>query len=374
MRIEKKVLLIYVEPTPYILGLISNLSRRWPAGVDVLFFSENVSQAWGIELAQDNLAVLPSGFIASLGVIWQRLKTNDYSVMHLAGWSPILMPAAMVVARQQGVIVTVESDTPIPVGTPLWKRSLKRLLYPLLFSLPHMFFPGGKRQAAYMRHYGVNDARIVQANMTVDVAAICRYIDAGDVSGRKKEVRESLGLAQDATVFLYVGRMEPHKGVQDLLAAFSMFPVAARARLLLVGEGSMNDELGRAVAADSRICWTGRLSGAALLSAYASADVFVLVSRFEPWGLVVNEAMAAGLPVVASDSVGCIDDLVIHGVTGLIVSTASVQALAAALASLHEDIVLREGMGKSGRRLISGWTLENEAEILAKTWNRLLTQ
>lgn len=373
MRAAKKVLLVYVEPTPYILGLITCLSTRWSADVDVLFSSENVSQAWGLELTQDNMKVLPAGFFAALGMIRGRLTTNEYAVIHLAGWSPLLMPAAMVVARQLGVMVTVESDTPLPVGTPLWKRSLKRLLYPLLFSLPHMFFPGGKRQAAYMRHYGVNEARIVQANMTVDVAAICRYIDAGDASRRKEEIRESLGLEQGATVFLYVGRMEPHKGVQDLLAAFALLPTAARARLLLVGEGSMHDELVRAVAADSRIYWTGRLSGKALLNAYAGADVFVLASHFEPWGLVVNEAMAAGLPIIASDRVGCVDDLVIHGVTGLIFSTASVQALAAALASLHEDIVMRESMGRSGRRHISGWTLENEAEILTKTWNRLLT-
>jgi glycosyltransferase involved in cell wall biosynthesis len=370
---SKKVLLIYVEPTPYILGLVSILTRLWPADVDVLFLKENVSQTWALELDPERMSVLPTGLMDALGVIRLRLAAHDYGLAHLAGWAPLLMPAAMVLARYQRMAVTVETDTPLPVGLPLWKRAVKRVFYPLLFSLPHAFLPGGKRQAAYLRHYGVAEERIVPVQMTVDVAAITHYVDGLDAVQRAK-IRQDFGLPDEATVFIYVGRMEPHKGLQELLEAFGRLHAGegAAAALMLVGDGSMRDAMAGNVATDSRIRWLGRLSGTALLDAYAAADVFILASRFEPWGLVVNEAMAAGLPVIATERVGCVDDLVIQDKTGLVVQAVSPDALAGAMESLLQDRTIRDKMARGARSHIAGWTLENEAEIVVDTWKQLL--
>lgn len=369
---DKKALLIYVEPTPYILGLISILHRLWPGGADVLFMKENATQAWSLGLDRQHMSVLPGGLVDALGVIRSRLAANDYGLVHLAGWAPLLMPATMLLARYRRIPVTVETDTPLPVGLPLWKRVVKRLLYPLLFNLPDVFLPGGKRQAAYLRCYGVAEERIVPANMTVDVAAISRHVDGIDAVRRAK-IRQDLGLMDGATVYLYVGRMEPHKGLQELLEAFGcLSAVGAPSALLLVGDGSMNDMLDRAAAADPRIRWPGRLTGTALLDAYAAADVFVLASRFEPWGLVVNEAMAAGLPVIATERVGCVDDLIVEGETGRVAPAESADALAAAMEALLVDRPLRDNMARSAHHLIAAWTLENEAEIIVNTWKRLL--
>lgn len=369
---KKKALLIYVEPTPYILGMVSILSRLWPGGVDVLFMKENASQAWALTLDCQYMSVLPSGLVAALKMIRSRLATNHYGLVQLAGWAPSLMVATMLFARFRRIAVTVETDTPLPVGLPFWKRAVKRLLYPVLFKLPSRFLPGGSRQAAYLRHYGVIGDRIVVARMTVDVAVISRYVEGID-GARRAKIRRDSGLPVEATVFLYVGRMEPHKGLQELFEAFGRLPAdeSAPVAMLLVGDGSMRDMLDRA-AADPRIRWLGRLSGTALLNAYAAADVFVLPSRFEPWGLVVNEAMAAGLPVIATDRVGCVDDLVIQDETGLVVSAESDEALALAMQVLLRDRALRDEMARNARTLIAGWTLENEAGIVINTWNGLL--
>lgn len=367
----KKALLIYIEPTSYILGLVSILNRLWPGGVDVLFLKENASQAWGLELDRQYMSVLSDGLMDALSSVRALLASNEYGLVHLAGWSPALMPAVMLLARHGRIPVTVETDTPLAVDLPLWKRVVKRLFYPPLFILPQVFFPGGKRQAAYLRHYGVAEERIVPANMTVDVAAISRHADGIDAARRAK-IRQDLGLSVEAVLYLYVGRMEPHKGLQELIEAFGRLPSAGPAALLLVGEGALHDVLTEAVAIDPRIRWTGRLSGAALLDAYAAADVFVLASRFEPWGLVVNEAMAAGLPVIATERVGCVEDLVIEGETGKVVQAESASALAAAMGALLVDQALRDSLAGNARKLIATWTLENEAGVISNTWQRLL--
>lgn len=368
-------LLIYIEPTSYLMPLWREIRLRTPGASRMVFLEENLTQDWGIDPQDDHdVELLRGGRRSRLTRLLQLIGQPNVELVHLAGWGHPLLLAALVTAWLRRIPVTMESDTPLPVGLPIWKRAVKRLLYPLLFKLPSMFLPGGSRQAAYLRYYGVAEERIVIAQMTVDVAVITRHVDGID-DARRAKIRRDLDLADAATVFLYVGRMEPHKGLQELVEVFGKLPASkeqAPADLLLVGDGSMRNTLGGSATGDSRIHWTGRLSGTALLDAYAAADVFVLASRFEPWGLVVNEAMAAGVPVIATDRVGCVDDLVVQDETGLLVPAESPDALAAAMESLLLDRPLRDKMARNARSLVAGWTLENEAEIVVNTWKQLL--
>lgn len=367
-------LLIYIEPTPYLLALWLQVKARSSCATRIVFLAENVSQSWNLDLSSaPDAQVLRGNWLVKWKVLKQLVDDRNVELVHLAGWGHPMLLAALVLAWFRRVPVTMETDTSLPQGLVLWKRSVKRLFYPLLFKLPAMFLPGGKRQAQYLLYYGVAEDRITMAMMTVDVATISRYVD-GLANQKRVKLRSEFGLPDAATVFLYVGRMEPHKGVEELIEAFGRLQIeeSASAILLLVGDGSMRAFVERAVIADPRIRFTGRLSGTVLLDAYAAADVFVLASRFEPWGLVVNEAMAAGLPVIATDCVGCVDDLVVEGETGCVVPAHSVDSLAAAMQSLNSDRTLCGKMARNSRVHIAGWTLENEAEIVVDTWKRLV--
>jgi glycosyltransferase involved in cell wall biosynthesis len=105
-----------------------------------------------------------------------------------------------------------------------------------------------------------------------------------------------------------------------------------------------------------------------VIRAYNCADIGVVPSIFEPWGLVVNEAMAVGLPVIASDRVGCVDDLVKHGKTGMVYHAGSPEELSRVMLHLLESPKKRIQMGLGGRRLISGWTLEQQARTTVAAW------
>jgi len=362
-------LLIYIEPTSYIIALLNNIKMCTCAPIKTVFLEENLTQNWGIDLKSNSeIQVLRGGFFSKLVHILQLISHRDIEVVHLAGWGHPLLLVAMVSASLRRISVTVETDTPLPIGLSSWKRVVKKMLYPQLFKLPSMFLPGGTRQAKYLQYYGVPRSRISIAQMTVDVVSISKYIDAID-STRRVDIRKSLGLSENAVIFLYVGRMEVYKGVLELIDAFTH--QSADSVLLLVGDGSLFESITQKSITDLRIKVTGRLSGSELLDMYAISDIFVLASSFESWGLVVNEAMSAGLPVIATDKVGCVDDLVVDGETGLVVSSESRQTLSVAMRNLLDDISLRNTMSCNARNLIKGWSLENEAEIIVSAWEKV---
>ncbi len=142
--------------------------------------------------------------------------------------------------------------------------------------------------------------------------------------------------------------------------------------MAIVGDGSFRPRVEAAAAeADGHIIYPGRLSNDDVLHAYLAADLLVLPSLFEPWGLVVNEAMACGLPVIVSDRVGCVDDLVRHGETGLIVGAGRETELTSAILQLARDAATRRRMGQAAESLISNWTLADEARNVISTWDAI---
>jgi glycosyltransferase involved in cell wall biosynthesis len=366
----RSALFIYIEPTPYRLGLIRQLAQCSPFPLEVLFIGADISQSWNLSLQGTPASFLPAGALAATIAIARRLSARRYHLLQLAGWSGrSVLLSAWILAWCYRVPIFVESDTQLAVDVPLWKRAVKRLVYPLLFSIPKKVFAAGSRQVAYFRHYGVPSERIVVDRMTVDVAEIIARSNAFRAQCAPPAFRSEFGLSAEQTVFIFVGRLESYKGIDILLAAFERlhrnYPQTA---LLIVGDGLERQRVESAAKANQSIRYAGRLNYDQVIRAYNCANVAVVPSVFEPWGLVVNEAMAAGLPVIASDRVGCVDDLVRHGDVGLVFPAGSADELQLCMAQLVQDPARRDAMGAAGRRLISGWTLEQQARTIVAAW------
>lgn len=159
--------------------------------------------------------------------------------------------------------------------------------------------------------------------------------------------------SEDVTV-LFVGRCySRQKGLEYLIRAIALLAPMRKPCLRIVGEdwGGVSElqALSRSLGIEQQLEFTGRVSRADVIQAYASADVFVLPSLFEPFGIVLLEAMAAGLPIVAS-RVGGIPDVVEDGKTGILVEPRNAQALSRAIEILITDAPLRNRMGEEGRR------------------------
>jgi glycosyltransferase involved in cell wall biosynthesis len=213
------------------------------------------------------------------------------------------------------------------------------------------FFVPGRASAEYVRSFGVPDERIALAPNAVDAEIFGRA--AVDRSGRR------------TCTFLYAGRLDAEKGLDVLLRAFGRAP----GELVLAGSGPEEAKL-RALA-DGRVRFAGALDRDELVPLYAEADAFVLPSRSEPWGMVLNEAAAAGLPLVATEGAGAAHDLVEDGVNGFRVAVEDEHALADALTRLAEDEDFRLAAGARSRELVSRFTPEAWADGVAGLARRL---
>ena len=137
--------------------------------------------------------------------------------------------------------------------------------------------------------------------------------------------------AGSETRFLFVGRLIESKGLDVLLNAFKRF---RGGELWIVGDGPLRGALNDAARTDPRIRMFGYVEGKDIPAVYADVDALVLPSLYEPWGLVVHEGLANGLPAIVTDQVGSADDLVESGVNGYVVPAGSAEAFGAAMRDL----------------------------------------
>ncbi len=213
----------------------------------------------------------------------------------------------------------------------------------------------GFRQAAALLAYGTATRR------TLEATGIARdLIFAGTQAVPPLPTPPPAPPSDDpGLTVLSVAAFTPRKGLDVLLAAFRLV-AQPKDRLVLVGDGPEAEGLKRAAAADGRILFPGYLTGSEKAHWYARADIFVLPTRHDPWGLVVNEAMAFGLPIITTSAAGCVLDLVQDN--GFVVPPNDMPALADALKQLLGDAALRQRMGQHSHSLIEPYTVEHAAD------------
>lgn len=367
---RRRVLAIFIEPTPYIIGLIRALRAETDAEIEILFLGRNVSQAWDDEPLPQGARIMPDGRTGGIRMMWRALRAlSPGDVVHLCGWGHPFLLIALIIAKARHLSTFVELDTTANGPKRLVASTVKRFAYPFLFRLPDMFLPGGTSQAAYLASMGVDQKRMRIAHMTVDVEAMMRLArDRGE--DMRRASREKLKLADGDVALLFAGRLEPHKGIADLLLAFRKLSDArSSVRLLIAGTGTLTPQVAAAAEANGAITYLGRLGPDALWPVYLAADIFVLPSHFEPWGLVINEAMAFGLPVILSDRAGCRDDLIPEGAEGIVFRAGDVEQLGEAMDVLVSDPQKRREAAEAARARITPWTLQNSARGIVTAWD-----
>lgn len=366
---KPRVLLLHNFLVPYRVPLFAELATRFNLDVWILGDVRRVRD-WPRQPGQDTFSwrLLPNLAIP-LGSRYNVLLFN------------YTLPCAMARHRHD-VVICCAWDTPAAfyaaaharvTGTPfvLWSgstsreptrlRVLTKPLVRLLVRSATAWLAYGTRAKAYLAELGADPSATYCAYNTVDLRHFAQKPDEA-AAGR---LREDLGLG-DRKVILYCGNLLDLKGVGGLIEAFAAFS-AERPDVALVLAGSGRDEpkyraMVRTAGLDERVVFAGFVPADDVVRYYALADLLAVPSRRDVWGLVINEALAAGVPVLATDAPGASADLLRSGENGYVVAAGSPGALTDAMRRHFSAESSWPAMREAARESIRPFSIEAAAD------------
>lgn len=244
-----------------------------------------------------------------------------------------------------------------------WKRAFKRLAWPLLFRLSSQVLTASSAGKQMMQSFGISEKRI---SMTLDTVDNDWWIEHAERVNRN-EVRKSWGVDPAERVILFCGKLQPWKRPLDVLRAFAAADIL-KSKLVFAGDGPLRSALeaeASALGISERVRMLGFVNQSQLPGVYRASDVMVIASDYEPFGLVVNEAMLCGCMVVASDKVGACQDLIVPNLTGFVFGCGDVQALASVLREIFTKPNSVHDISVRARTRMQTWSPQVSAAALA---------
>lgn len=339
-------------PTPYNDALFAALAARPGVDLKVAYCAERESnRSWVLPADKPYAyAVLPGWTIrGSLHVNpgiarWLDEERPDVAIVSGGYTVPTLQAAAWLLHRRRIPWVFWGEELGDEALGDV--RDRLRAVLRAVVRRAHRVLAIGERASRSYERLGVPASQIDDFHYYPDVEAF-RLSPAARANARAA-VRQEWAVGDDTTVFAFCGQLIDRKGVDTLIEARSRMRVeAAQCVVVLIGDGPERDryeDMARALGVGDAIRFAGFAQPSLLPSCFAAADALVIPSRREGWGLVVGEAMAARLPVIASDAVNAGRDLIGLGQGGILVPAGDADALAVAMSRLHGDSELRAAM------------------------------
>jgi glycosyltransferase involved in cell wall biosynthesis len=387
-----KVAYLVSHPIQYQAPLLRRIAQAPDIDLTVFFGSnfsvqEYVDKGFGVDVKWD-VPLLDGYRHEFLPSIWDKRRTgptaqlsygifsrlreskeaDGFDVLWVHGYSTLNTLQAMIMAKALGIPVLLRAESRLgKKRSGMLKQVTKSLFFSGLKQLVDAVLPIGSANAAYWRHFLGEDL----PQFLVPYAVDNDYFQSRsrEAASRREDLRRELGLDPSRPVILFASKLQGRKRCGDLLEAYLDLcseiedePDEPVPYLVIVGDGVERAALERRAkesgVSGARFC--GFRNQSELPRFFDLAAVFVLPSQDEPWGLIVNEAMNSGRPMILSDDVGCQPDLVTDGVEGCVFPVGDVKALTDALRRVLTEPGTANAMGERGLKRISGWDYEQD--------------
>ncbi len=361
------------HPIQYVAPVWRRLAQQPGLELKVHFFSDHsvrggVDPGFGVPVAWD--VPLTDGYEheflerrgdehgfrrSRIPEVAERLASFDWVMVH--GYRHPFERQAVFGARRRGARTLLRgelTDARRP-GQPRFRRLLRRLYLTAFYRRIDAFCYLGCQGREHLTRHGIDPRRTFFSPYSIDD----RHFETLRRRWPRAAARRDLGLAEHDRVVLMSAKLIPRKAPLLLAEAVRRLD-DDRVVPIVLGDGPLRGEVEAALrnACGERFVMPGFVNQSRLGVYFAAADVFVLPSRFETWGLVVNEAMQFGLPVVVSSAVGCHRDLVIEGETGMVFPTGDAAALESRLRELVGDRERAARMGTRGRAHVARYSIQ----------------
>jgi len=360
---------------PYHAARIHALSERIPQVLAVEVAGEEALYPWWSNTGGSDLrkiTLCPGGRYESIPVKKQLaevealLEQEQPRAVVVDGYSePVMQTAARWARRHHRLSVLLFISWAGDRRRFAPKEWAKRVLLASLFDAVGV---GGELQYAYARTLGVDERRLWKLSNVIDNEHFAHGAREARANARALRAQWQL----PSRYFLYVGRYERWKNLRTLLEAYHAYREhGGYWDLVLVGSGQEEATLQQMIATRKipGVHWLGPRSYQELPICYALASCFVLPSLSEPWGLVINEAEACGLPILASTQCGCLPELVQRGVNGYTFAPTDTAELTRLLLKMSSEKVDIFAFGKASQQIVSVHSPERWASALADCLN-----
>lgn len=381
---KTRILYVVSHPIQYQAPLLRLISQSKEIDIHAIFYWDKKTEnnfdtgfgravEWDVPLLEgysnQYLSEIKKSRFQKLMALWKLIDKKKFDIVWTHGYADFYTIAAIVFAKFKGLKVFVRGESLFFPGD---KNTFKRKYY---FKILNQFVD---RYLAIGTH---NREFYLKNTVPENKIFLCHYVVDNDFFHnqylRAKEnshtLRETLRLEKNRPVILYASKFIQRKYPIDLLNAYLQLPNNNRPYLLFIGTGETWDEVVMATGNNPDIRFLGFKNQSELPDYFALADVLVLPSKRENWGLIVNEAMNAECAIIVSDEVGCGIDLVKHGENGFIFKARDVSALSQYLKALTSDAARCEQMKSKSAEIISQWgfpeavaSLENAVKSITR--------
>lgn len=340
-----RLCVITPQPTPYRDPFWNTVAQQPGVELDVFYcYAKGEDRPWEIDWPfRFRAEVLPGrAWLGQHNGYWnpsilQKLRATPYDAIILGGYNHLTMLAAAWYARRHNIPYFVMCESFHGLRRPRYRSLLKRPLVGWIVSHASGILPTGKLAREYLISFGGPSDRCVCVPNSPDLDGLREQ--SRHLWPQREALRRDLGLEERPTI-IFVGRLISKKGVDILLEACAEVVREVPCGLVIAGDGPERNRLERLterLGLGSWVKFVGFRQPKELPRWYCTADVFVLPARSEPFGVVVMEALACGLPVVVTSLVGCHPDVINSDRVGRVVPPEDAVALAKALLAFLSD-------------------------------------
>jgi glycosyltransferase involved in cell wall biosynthesis len=379
-----KLCILISHPIQYFSPVFSELSKSMEVDTTVVYRTRvgldafhdpgfGRTMSWDIPLLDGYKSEFLSSKLSLNGIEWNviaalwRLRPD---VLLIHGYNHPTNIIALLFAKLIGAKVLMRGDT--RTSKHHAQSGFKHVMKKALFKLINGFLAIGRLNKVYYQQHGVPESAIYFAPFAVNNAHF------SNTPAIKQTARMNwlnrVNADPDSVLLFTCAKLITRKRTQDaILAHLKLNTRFPNAHLIIAGTGSEEQALRNLVLREqcTNIHFVGFLNQSELPELYAACDVFVFPSEDEPWGLGLNEIMAAGLPAVVSDDVGAAPDLVVSGKTGYMYPMGNIDQLVEKLITLVESEEKRSAMGVNAKKLIAEWNIDKSAEGIVSSCNHL---
>ena len=385
---RRRVLLVCTHPVQYFAPILQRMARHPKLDIQVAYCSlqgaeSGIDPEFGVAVAWDvpllhgyPWTLVPNrSWQARLGRFWGLFNPGLWDLVRGGGQEAVILLTgyryasfwiALIAAKfhRKALLFGTDASELRARDGRRWRSIAKSMFWPVLFRLADVVIVPSSRGVALMRSLGLPANRVLLTPYVVDND----WWTEQAARVERNKVRRAWRIPEDVPVVLFCAKLQSWKRPLDLLRAFAAVEVPA-AHLVFAGDGPLRAELqaeARSSGLNGRVRFLGFANQTQLPAVYRASDLMVLPSEYEPFGVVVNEAMLCGCPVVVSDRVGAGYDLITSGQDGFIFPFGDIRSLTAILKeSLLAPNRLR-ALGEAARARMQSWSPTENVNAVAE--------